>query len=638
MSPRIQQLSDETINRIAAGEVVEGPASVVKELVENSLDAGATRVEVEVDQGGTRLIRVVDDGHGMAPADARLCLERHATSKLRAATDLHSIRTMGFRGEAVPSIASVSRFTLVTRPPEADKALKIEVHGGKLITEEPAASRPGTRIEVRHLFYNTPARRKFQRSPGAEQAAIRELMGDLVLARPDVAFRLTKSGEPILATPGGLDLGGALERVLEPGERKHFVPLEPATHPELPFTVSGYLAGPAVTRRNSRGLRLFVNGRPFYAPTLCRGVLEAYRNFLPKGRWPAGVLLIDADPRAVDVNVHPAKKEVRFTGYPKLLDWLGGRIRESLEGHAEIRHEEVGAPVSAPATGPDPEAVLAAVARGEDPREPRPASRSPEPYRPPRIERLKPRGVAGREASEQALRLFDPAPYKDLGKERKDLVGRGADECQLGVRAGEGAAPSGELFPEGVRVLGQVFDSFMLVTTESSLYYVDQHVAHERVLFEHFQDAFARAEPVVQNLLVPPEIPLREGHGALLQENLDKVERYGFRLHVEGDMAYLEAAPVFPKAMDVMRVLGDVIEGLGEVWSGDPVHDEIEAMADMMSCKAAIKAGERMSPGEMTVLLEQLFDCRYPLTCPHGRPILLEVSEAELRRRFLRSG
>jgi DNA mismatch repair protein MutL len=635
MTARIQQLSDETINRIAAGEVVEGPASVVKELVENSLDAGATRVEVEVDQGGTRLIRVVDDGHGMPPEDARLCLERHATSKLRAATDLHSIRTMGFRGEAVPSIASVSRFTLVTRPPEADKGLKIEVHGGKLVSEEAAAARPGTRIEVRHLFYNTPARRKFQRSPGAEQAAIRELMGDFVLARPDVAFRLTKSGEPILATPGELDLAQALERVLETGEVKHFVPLEAATHPELPFTVSGYLAGPAVTRRNSRGLRLFVNGRPFYAPTLCRGVLEAYRNFLPKGRWPAGVLLIEADPRAVDVNVHPQKKEVRFTGYPKLLSWLGDRIRAGLEEGAEIRHEEVGAPVAAAPAAPDPEALLQAVARGEDPRE---APAGPEPYRPPRVERLKPRGVAGAAATQQALRLFDPAPYKDLGKERKDLVGAGAQECQLGVRSGEGAQPAGELFPDGVRVLGQVFDSFMLVTDENSVYYVDQHVAHERVLFEHFQDAFERAEPVVQNLLVPPEIPLREGHGALLEENLERLERYGFRLHVEGDTAYLEAVPIFPKAMDVMGVLQDVIEGLGEIWSGDPVHDEIEAMADMMSCKAAIKAGERMSAGEMTVLLEQLFDCRYPLTCPHGRPILLEVSEAELRRRFLRSG
>ena len=548
MAPRIQQLSDETINRIAAGEVVEGPASVVKELVENSLDAGATRVEVEVDQGGTRLIRVVDDGHGMEPEDARLCLERHATSKLRAATDLHSIRTMGFRGEAVPSIASVSRFTLVTRPPESDKGLKIEVHGGKVIADEPAAARPGTRIEVRHLFYNTPARRKFQRSAGAEQAAIRELMGDFVLARPDVAFRLTKSGEPILATPGDLDLARALERVLETGEVRHFVPLDPATHPELPFTVSGYLAGPAVTRRNSRGLRLFVNGRPFYAPTLCRGVLEAYRNFLPKGRWPAGVLLIDADPRAVDVNVHPQKKEVRFTGYPKLLSWLGERIRASLEDHAEIRHEAVGAPVAAAPTEPDPEALLAAVARGEDPREAPGAA--PEPYRPPRVERLAPRGVGGAaaraarpgpEAIQQALQLFDPTPYKDLGKERKDLIGPAAEECQLGVRKGEGAAPRGELFPEGVRVLGQVFDSFMVVTNETSVYYVDQHVAHERVLFEHFQEAFERAEPVVQNLLVPPEIPLREGHGALLEENLDKVERYGFRLHVEGDMAYLEA-------------------------------------------------------------------------------------------------
>ncbi len=634
--PVIQMLTDETINRIAAGEVVEGPSSVVKELVENALDAKATRVEVEVDKGGTQLIRVVDDGHGMSPDEARLCLERHATSKLRSATDLHSIRTMGFRGEAVPSIASVSQLTLVSRPHDSDHAIRLEVHGGKLVSDQKAAARPGTRFEIRHLFYNTPARRKFARSPGAELSAIRELMSDFVLARPDVAFRLTKCGEPILASPGGLPLSEALDRVLEPGEVQHFVPLKAATHPELPFVVKGFLGGPAVTRRNSRGIRLFVNDRAFYAPTLCRGVLEAYRNFLPKGRWPAAILQIEADPRAVDVNVHPAKTEVRFTGYPKLLDWLGKRIRQALEEGDQIRVEEGGGSLVTQRPEPDSSSSSSApqVERYEPPR-----SVLPAPQAHSKTYNRDSHRPKNRAEVQVSLRLFDPSPYQ-AKEERNDLVGEAADPgtCTLGVVRHKGALPQGELFPGGVRVLGQIFDRILLITDESSLYYVDQHVAHERVLFEYFQHEFATAEPVVQNLLVPIPFPLREGQAGVLEENLDKIEKYGFRMHVAEGMAHLEAVPSFPKEMDVKEVLGQVIDGLSEVWSSDAIHDELEAMADMMSCKAAIKAGMRMSPGEMTRLLEQLFDCEYPLTCPHGRPILLEVPESELRRRFLRSG
>lgn len=646
--PRIALLSDETINRIAAGEVVEGPASVVKELVENSLDAGATRIEVEIEGGGHRLVRVVDDGHGMDEADARLCLERHATSKLRRASDLHAIRSMGFRGEAVPSIAAVSRLTLVTRPVEEDRAVKLVVHGGKLESVEPTAARPGTRFEVRTLFYNTPARRKFQRAPGAELAAIRELMGDLVLAHPEVAFRFSREGEALLVTPGALTLRQALERVLEAGEVEHFGVLEPATHPELPFTVSGYLARPEVTRRNSRGIRLFVNGRPFYAPAMCRAALEAYRNFLPKGRWPAAVLFLEADPRAVDVNVHPAKKEVRFTGFPKLAEWLVTRIREGLTAGARLRSEPMGAPVGEvprgePVPGPRVEPLFPAGAR------PRREAGAPPASGATATPRVAPvaagdaptwrREPAPRpEAVQGALALFDPAPYRDLGAARPDLVGEAAVACTLGARADLGARPAGSLFPGGVRILGQVFDSFVLITDEEALYTVDQHVAHERVLFEGFQKAFREGRPEVQNLLVPLELPVREGEEQVLAENLERFERYGFRLRVEAGRALVEALPLFPREWRVEEVLQDMIEGLGELGRADAMHDEIEAMADMMSCKAAIKAGARLSPGEMARLLEQLFACEYPLTCPHGRPILLGTSEAEMRRRFLRSG
>lgn len=681
--PEIRLLSDETINRIAAGEVVEGPASVVKELVDNALDAGASRVEIEVEAGGQRLVRVVDDGHGMSREEAELSLQRHATSKLRSATDLHSIHTLGFRGEAVPAIAAVSRLTLVSRPRDQDRGVRIEVHGGEVRKIESAAARPGTRFEVRTLFFNTPARRKFQRSQGAEMAAVRELVGDFVLARPDVAFLLTRGGEPILSSPGGLALREAMERVLDPGEVAHYVELPRATHPELPFTIGGYLATPAVTRRNSRGIRLFVNGRAFYAPTLCRGVLEAYRNFLPKRRWPGAVLLIEADPRAVDVNVHPAKKEVRFTGFPKLQDWLVERIREALVAGQELRFEEdLGAPVhdlgEGEEEGPTGPTVAGLRPRGV------PGSESPAPEilapgprgtthvsparapegrggargqglfeipRPSAGTEAKPRwesqggagrpggsGSPSRDQVQQALALFDPAPYRDLGQAAPDLVGEAAASHRgLGIQRPP-PNPSGKLFPNGVRVLGQVFDSFLLVTDERSLYYVDQHVAHERVLFEHFQRAFERDEPPVQNLLVPLELEVPPEAVEVLEEDPERLERYGFRVHCSGGRAFVESIPLFPRELPVREVLETLVTGLVEVWGGDPVHDEIEAMADMMSCKAAIKAGQRLSPGEMAQLCSQLFDTEYPLTCPHGRPVLLGVSEGELRKRFLRSG
>jgi DNA mismatch repair protein MutL len=652
--PTIQVLSDETINRIAAGEVVEGPASVVKELVDNALDAGATRIEIEVEGGGQRLIRVVDDGHGMDQEEAELCLQRHATSKLRKASDLHSIRSMGFRGEAVPAIASVSRLILVTRPHDQERATRIEVHGGEIRKTEGAAARPGTRFEVRTLFFNTPARRKFQRSQGAEMAAIRELVSDFLLARPEVAFRLTRSGEPLLSTPGGLTYREALERVLEPGEVDLYVDLPEATHPELPFTIAGFLGSPSITRRNSRGIRLFVNRRPFYAPTMCRGVLEAYRNFLPKGRWPGAVLRIQADPRAVDVNVHPAKKEVRFTGFPKLQDWLVGRIRQALIEGGELRFEEdLGVPVSvlqeeeAEVSGPEveglrPEGVKSGGTTvgkifGESSSRRSGAGPSGEPT--PHWERETP-SPPSPEQVQQALALFDPAPYRDLGQAAPDLVGEAAASSHGGLLVKQSApeAPKGKLFPNGVRVLGQVFDSFMVVTDDSSLYYIDQHVAHERILFEHFQAAFARDQPPVQNLLIPLELEVPVDAVEVLEEDPDRLERYGFRVHCEGGRAYVESIPLFPRELPVREVLESLVTGLTEVWGGDPIHDEIEAMADMMSCKAAIKAGQRLSFGEMTQLCRQLFDTDYPLTCPHGRPVLLGISESELRRRFLRSG
>lgn len=682
--PVIRRLSEETINRIAAGEVVAGPYSVVKELLENALDAGAGRVEVDVEGGGSRLIRVVDDGCGMSRDEAELALERHATSKLESAHDLHSIRTMGFRGEALPSIASVSKMVLISRRPDEDSAISLEFRGGKLEKDLRAAARIGTRIEVHNLFFNTPARRKFQRSPASESAAIRDLVADYVVARPDVAFRLTRERELSLTSPGGLTTEESLDRVLAEGESKHFLPLAGEVHPALPFTVSGFLSTPEIRRGNSRGIRLFVNQRPFYSPEVCRGLKEAYRNFLPKGRWPAAFLFFDADPRAVDVNVHPTKKEVRFTGFPKLLEWLSTRIRASLEAQDKIRFtsmgeilrerpeveadpsfETEGAAIEASPAVPEgsrEEALEGSESGPEFSGEELPISALLEPAPAPGAEIESSSAVQSTKPSAgpsssyglpahwksaapkpkmggQALArtLFDPAPYRDLGVERPDLVGEASHWTTLGISKDQGKRVEGKLFPHGVRILGQVFDSFLLITDEKSLYTVDQHVAHERVLFEYFQRTLSEAPPV-QNLLVPHEIPLRPGDFERLQEQRSRIERYGFRLYLEEGKAWVEAFPLFPKQIPTREILADMVEGMGELFARDRLHDEVEAMADMMSCKAAIKAGERMSPGEMRALLDQLFDCDYPLTCPHGRPILLGTEESEIRRRFDRSG
>lgn len=623
----IRILDSETVNRIAAGEVVAGPASVVKELVENSLDAGATRIEIDLEAGGSRLIRVVDDGCGMDETNALLALERHATSKLVSASDLFALTTMGFRGEALPSIAAVSKLTLVTRPREADAATLVEVHGGRIQKVERAAARPGTRIEVRHLFFNTPARKKFMKSQGAETAAVRELVADCVLVRPDVAFRLTSNGATLLAAAGALTPREALERVLEPGEVEHFLELPAATHPELPYTVRGFVTRPSLTRATSRGIRTFVNRRPFYSPHLCRGLLEAYRNFVPKREWPAAVLEVEADPRAVDVNVHPAKKEVRFTGYDKLQAWLIDRVRGALERELgprpiEARMEELADrgefPVpgaASPPPGP-PDGPAPGPARGWSPLAGPPPGAAPHRITPAE--------------SRAALALFDP---RALGPSRHEVPGLTGPAA-----AGAALAPGARLFPQGVRVLGQVFDSFILAADDAQVYYVDQHVAHERILFEKIGDALRSGTPEVQPLLVPLELAVPSGDLGLLADTLDRIEKHGFRVRVAEGRAWLEAVPLTPRPLPVTRVLKEMVESLCEAATGDRLTEAWESMADSMSCKAAVKAGDRLTPGELDSLLTQLARCRYPLTCPHGRPVLMTVSEEELRRRFLRSG
>ncbi len=663
-SPEIRVLDEDTVNRIAAGEVVEGPRSVVKELLENSLDAGASRVDIDVEGAGHRLVRVVDDGCGMDEANALRCLERHATSKLRSSSDLHSTLTMGFRGEAIPSIAAVSRLVLVTRPARLEAATRLEVAGGRLESSSRVAAPVGTRIEVRHLFFNTPARRKFQRSPGAEMAAIREVVSDVLVARRDVAIRLRKGTETLLASPGGLDLGAAVERVLAAGEARELVPLEAATHPTLPFTLSGCVSTPALARPSSRGIRLFVNSRPFVSPALCRAISEGYRNLLPSRRWPVAFLFLECDPRAVDVNVHPQKKEVRFTGIEKLQEWLAAQVKEAVESRVTPRSVSHGRPLSEVAA-PEPDRVT------ELPRQPLTevepevgTGRSGSPAAgferaafgdvgpgggPGRLPQGAPAVIPrptrelapGPRVNAAVARLFDPTPFRQPSGAVPDLVAVGAAAGEGGQPAPQpatGAVVRGRLFPGGVRFLGQVFRSFLVVADDEKVFYVDQHVAHERVLFEFFSAALAQGEPTVQNLLVPLDLGLAGDEVEVLEENLDLLGRHGFGVRVEDGRAWLRAVPVYPREIPAMEALKDTVRGFLDLFAKDAIEDEIESMADTMSCKAAIKAGMPMTPGEAVALLERLSECRYPLTCPHGRPILLTVDEAELRRRFLRSG
>ena len=558
---RIHLLSEHVANQIAAGEVVERPASVVKELVENALDADARRITVTIKAGGRSAIVVADDGFGMGRDDALLALERHATSKIAQAEDLHSIRSLGFRGEAVPSIAAVSRFTLTSRERGALAGTQIEIAGGKIISVTDVGTAEGTTVEVRNLFFNLPARRKFLRSEQTETAHIEHIVTLCALAHPTVAFRLVVEERTRFDLAPATELAGRLRELYGNQLVAQLLPLDGEG-------IHGFVGKPGISRADRSQQHIFVNGRPVESKGINYALLEGYHTGLMKGKFPVTFLFLEINPELVDVNIHPAKREVRFHDEYAVRQMVIAAVRQALmpvgptfQPVANVGWPQPAMPASAPVT-----------------------------------------------ETQTALPVLDAPPANSATVETED----------------------GQW-----RVLGAIGRLYVLIESPEGLVLMDQHAAHERVLFERMLKELTVENAPAQKLLLPVTLELDARDAEFLAGNLKTLHKLGLGVSEFGERTFLiDAVPPYFKLDNLAQTFRDIVDELRQ--TGEQVHarrlgeDKIATTV----CRHAVKAHDPLQGEELRALLRQLHQCDLPYTCPHGRPTLIQISYAELEKKF----
>ncbi len=592
LETKIKILPDAVINRIAAGEVVERPASVVKELVENSLDAGASSITVELEDSGRTLIRISDDGCGMSPDDLRLSVERHATSKLNSGSDLFAIGTLGFRGEALPSIASVSHFTIRSRARGQDFGAQITVEGGKISEVQDAGCPPGTEIEVRGLFYNTPARRKFMKSDSTERAHVTETMQRFALANMRVRFQLKHDGRLVLNLPAVEELH---ERVAAVLGRELYPHLFPVNKSFGQFRLSGMLSSPEKSRPSQNALHLFLNGRPINDRSLKHAVTSAYGSMLQPGRYPVSVLLLEIPLDAVDVNVHPQKTEVRFSDPRGIYSFMHEAVRETLGASPWLGG------TMPPARTQMQERVASAIRH----------------Y-----------------SAAHAGHTSDGGFRFSYGK-----AGSNGEKAEAGTaRADEQLTPLSSGFFSSLIPLAQLDNTYILCQSRAGLVLVDQHAAHERINFERLKAAYASGESSAQTMLFPLRMDLNPAQEAALEEFFPQLERMGFLIDPFGGNSYaVKAAPPILADADVGAALKDLLDEAASFGGSRAVQERIEHALSTLACHASVRAHDRLSFEQMESLLHRLDGIDFSGNCPHGRPVYFEMTYEELERRFGRT-
>lgn len=612
---KIRILPDALASQVAAGEVVERPAAVVRELVENSLDAGARHIEVHAQRGGSALLRIVDDGCGMDREDAMLCLERHATSKIRTKEDLAAITSFGFRGEALPSIASVSRFRLATRERDALVGTEIEVNGGKLSGVRDHGGASGTVIEARSLFFNVPARRKFLRTENTEFAHVEQQLRLHAIANPQVAFTLTHNGDLVIHLPATRDMLERIRGLVGDELASRLLKVEEQTFRGV--TVSGYIGGPGMSRTNRQMQASFLNGRPIESASISYGLREGYHTALMKGQHPVTFLFIQMDPHAFDVNVHPAKKEVRFHDGNGVREAIARCVSHTLENAAKLPMGHVPAPAR-PASPPPPTARVAM----------------------PSQERLN----MAVEVSSPPLRRMElppvvapqPPPISTpaVMPERSERVeAEPAVEPPPVRKAPE--ATSERTPPPDFRIIGVLQKLYVLMESKEGLVMMDQHAAHERVNFEKFRRALETGGVPCQRLLIPVTLQTTPRDADLLKQNLEALSRLGIEIEPFGPNIFkVETLPAFLKTDDPAAWLDQVIEELGSLSAKTSSLRLSEDAIATTACRASVKSNDVLSIPELHGLLKDLFACEMPYCCPHGRPTLVQISTAELEKKF----
>jgi DNA mismatch repair protein MutL len=587
---RIRLLPEHVANQIAAGEVVERPASVVKELVENSLDAEAARITVTIKAGGRSAVVVADDGFGMGRDDALLALESHATSKISKAEDLSSIRSLGFRGEAVPSIAAVSRFTLTTRERGALSGTQIEIAGGKILSVADVGTAEGTTVEVRNLFFNLPARRKFLRSEQTEMTHIEHIVTLCALAHPAVAFRLVVDDREKFNLAPAPQLTGRLRELYGNQLVDQLVPVD-LKRGEV--HVTGYIGKPGISRGDRSQQHAFVNGRPVESKGINYALLEGYHTALMKGRYPVTFLFVEIDPELVDVNIHPAKREVRFHDEYAVRQAVVDAVRRALE--------------PAPGTGFQP------VTGTGWPSSAAPLALRSEPVQPIETQTSLPAINAA----------VPPAPAAVFGS--SVAIERESVPVPNDVQTVDGRW----------RILGVIGQLYVLIESPEGLVLMDQHAAHERVLFERMLKELESDAAPSQKLLLPITIEVDARDALFLQSNLKTLHKLGIGVSEFGDKTFLvDAVPPYFQLQVIQQTFRNIIDELRQ--TGEQVHarrlgeDKIATTV----CRHAVKAHDPLKGEELRALLHQLHQCDLPYTCPHGRPTLIQISYLELEKKF----
>jgi DNA mismatch repair protein MutL len=646
---RIRVLSDQVANQIAAGEVVERPASVVKELLENSIDAGATRIRLEVEGGGRKLIRIVDNGHGMVRDDALLAFERHATSKLHTSDDLLSIRTLGFRGEALPSIASVSRLTLETRAVEDASGTLVEINGGNMQRVEDAGMPVGTTIAVRDLFYNTPARRKFLKSEQTELAHIAALVTHYALAHPARHFELHSATQALLVAPAVASTGDRLYQIFgrdtaalmlataaEVDFARAGLPEPPPWKREADYAppdpgflrITGFVSKPELQKLNRNSIYVFVNHRLVRDRVVLHAFTEAYRNIIPPTSFPVVLLFLEMPPQEVDVNVHPAKTEVRFRQAGFVHDFIRDTVRTTLMT-ARPAASFAAAMTSAPHVGAS---LLIDV--------------SPMPG-PPSDTVFSPRAVAESEGAPSSVDadafmlrapVVSPSPGRLAFSEHGIAIGYEADEGD-----GSGAALAVDEPEETLNALatlkplGQLRDSFILAANDEGLWIIDQHVAHERVLFEKILRDREVEKVQRQRLLMPLLVDLLPAQMVSFAAIAHELDLNGFEAEPFGPSTLaIKAAPVGLEGRELERMLEEVLAVPEREQQTENAETRRRRIAASIACHAAIKVNMPLDPKKIDWLLQELGRTEHPTSCPHGRPIALRYSHKDIQRAFQR--
>ena len=582
----IRVLSPRIASKIAAGEVTERPMSVVKELVENSLDAGAKRVSVEIRGGGIEYIRVTDNGIGIAEDEVATAFERFATSKLVSDGDLESVGTFGFRGEALPSIAAVSRVTMVSRAEGEDSGIQVELDAGTLIRKQRVGAAPGTSVTVRGLFHNLPARRKFLRSAASESTRVQSAVGRFALARPDVALSLTVEDRSVFVTNGAGDLRETMAAVYGAEVAEAMLDIETPGREDAPIQVGGLIGRPSLARSNRNHVTIYVNGRWVQNRSLTFALHEAYRGFLMERRFPIAVVSVDVPYGEVDVNVHPSKTEVRIKDEGRVFAALQRAVRETLTTNLPV--QELSTRHTTPTVGTAP----------SDPRS------------------------------------FWPIP---LPQEQASPEGETAG---LPLQTDPAQPSQQPLIPHralpALRVVGQIKTTYIAAEGPDGMYLIDQHAAHERVLFETIREDARTGSPSVQGLMEPSTVDLTPEQIEIVEAHRSSVNGLGFEFEEFGGTTFvLRGVPALLVSEDPPGALRDVLDMMAE---GGGYESWEERAAYSLACHGAIRAGKVLTSRETEELVRQLEQCSQPHTCPHGRPTMIHLSEARLEEEFGRRG